>query len=257
MHKGHEREEREKQRAKAEVDRLNGVVKDSSAGNVGNPWDRRPAIPQSSASRQATPAERKQQLQKLAEMGVAVPDDFRKEMAMAGDWQVTSQRIICDISKEEADEDVKSERLAVGVRKRKFDGQEEEEEADETVVRKGWGSTTRSYPGITDDEHDLNALLSNTKALRRSDLQLEEGKHSDPAPRKDHIPAATEKGDAHDQGLVVPPIKNEDGLESAEDMGNIPAQETREAASFKSEEREQGLNVVFKKRKAKPIRCKE
>lgn len=40
--------------------------------------------------------------------------------------------------------------LNVGVRKRKLDGQEEEKEAGTTVVRKGWVSTKRGYPGFSE-----------------------------------------------------------------------------------------------------------
>lgn len=36
-------------------------------------------------TRRATPAERKAQLAKLAELGVAVPEDYRREVAIARD----------------------------------------------------------------------------------------------------------------------------------------------------------------------------
>ncbi|KAL2051925.1 hypothetical protein ABVK25_007840 [Lepraria finkii] len=165
LHKGHELEERDKQRAKDEVDRLNGVL--SGSGSKAPPWKGKSVRPAPTASMQATPADRKKQLAQLVELGVAVPEDFRKEMAMAGDWQTTSQRLIYDTVKEkEVNEDVKTGGLNIGVRKRKFESQEEEA-AGETVVRRGWGSTIRTYPGIGGDgDDDLDTLLKTTKALK-------------------------------------------------------------------------------------------
>ena len=34
-------------------------------------------------------------------MGVAIPEEFRREMAMAGDWQTLSERAIYDDVKED------------------------------------------------------------------------------------------------------------------------------------------------------------
>ena len=121
------------------MDRLNGVVSGSGPKGGSAPWERRPGIPPPSVggNQQATPADRKRQLAQLAEMGVAVPEDFRREMAMAGDWQTTSERLVYDndfVKKEDGD-DVKADGLNIGVRKRKFEGLEEEAEAGETVVR--------------------------------------------------------------------------------------------------------------------------
>lgn len=250
LHKGHEREERDKQRAKDEVDRLNGVV--TGAQDRGNPWERKPAIPQVTASTQATPADRKKQLQQLAEMGVAVPDDFRKEMAMAGDWQVTSQRIVHDNSKKAEDEDIKPERLAVGVRKRKFEGQEEEEEAGETVVRRGWGSTTRICPGANDGEDDLDALLNGTKASKW-DESTSTGKKIG---QEGHADDPNKGGHVHKGASDVPLIKRKESLDTSANPNAIPAQGEAETAFIKSEQNAQEPEVVFKKRKAKPIRQK-
>ncbi|KAJ9647885.1 hypothetical protein H2199_001661 [Coniosporium tulheliwenetii] len=132
LHRNHEREEREKQRAKDEVERLNGVV--AGAASSDPPWKRKGAVPAAAPPKQATPEERKRQAAQLAEMGVAIPEEFRREMAMVGDWQVTAERpVFPGVKKEEEDEDVKPEALNIGVRKRKFEGQEEVEEAGETV----------------------------------------------------------------------------------------------------------------------------
>lgn len=96
----------------------------------------------------------------LAEMGIAVPDEYRGEMALAGDWQVVSQKPV-DLG-QQAEE---GPSLNVGVRKRKFEGQEEEEEADETVKQKGWGSTTKEYP--SNAKKDLDALLAGSIPVKK------------------------------------------------------------------------------------------
>lgn len=258
LHKGHEREERDKQRAKNEVDRLNGVVTASGSKREGAPWERGSAIPPPTvgANQQATPADRKRQLAQLAEMGVAIPEDFRREMAMAGDWQTTSERPVYDndsVKKEEA-EDVKPGGLNVGVRKRKFEGQEEEEEAGETVVRRGWSSTTRAYPGSGGDGDDLSTLLQSTKRVTREGDNLQtprSGRLSQPEQVDSHVPTKDSE-----PGLDSPRIKGEEPADSIGVPDTISSDAVVEAPlePLKQEELSPDSGVVFKKRKAKPIR---
>ncbi|KAI4201986.1 MAG: hypothetical protein LQ350_002891 [Teloschistes chrysophthalmus] len=184
LHRGHEREERDMDRAKSEVERLNGVVAGTpTAGTLGGaPWTKQQtAIPSAPSTAKAPPAERKAQMAKLAEMGVAVPEDFRREMAMAGDWQTLAERPVWSesVKKEEGLlEDFKDFKpdptLNIGVRKRKHggEGEEEEEEEEEATTgsvarRKGWGSVVRRYPGSAadDKDDDLDALLTHNEAI--------------------------------------------------------------------------------------------
>ena len=192
-------------------------------------------------------------------MGVAIPEDFRREMAMAGDWQTTSERPIYenDFVKKEEPEDVKPGGLSVGVRKRKFEGQEEEEEAGETVVRKGWGSTIRTYPGSGGDDDDLDMLLKSTKRVIREGEGLETlgpGGSSRPEQAGTHI---ITKGSQ--SGLDSPALKQEESAGSQEVTGetisSTSAVETP-LESVKQEDNAPESGVVFKKRKAKPIRQK-
>lgn len=261
LHKGHEREERDKQRAKDEVDRLNGVVSGSGSKSGGAPWERRSAIPPPSASgtEQATPADRKRQLAQLAEMGVAVPEDVRREMAMAGDWQTTSERLVYenDFLKKEEDEDVKSGGLNVGVRKRKFEGQEEEEEAGETVIRRGWGSTIRTYPGAEGAADELKTLLKNTKRVIREGENLQASGYGRPSrpEHADSLDTTKESMPAPD----APAIKKEESAGFGGSLDTILTQRTVVEAppvSLKQEESPPDYGVFFKKRKAKPIRQK-
>ena len=251
LHKGHEREEREKQRAKDEVDRLNGVV--SGARSKAPPSETKSTIPAASASRQATPADRKKQLAQLAELGVAVPEDFRKEMAMVGDWQTTSERLIYDTVKEENSGDVKPEGLNIGVRKRKFEGQEEEE-AGEKVVRRGWGSTVRAYPG-QDDDQDLDALLMTTKILKREGA-IEGNVPTDPSSQAGGITNNSAQKDASLVAADGQLIKRENSSENVVLPDATPEKDVAEAPTIKQEDDAASTGVVFKKRKAKPIRQK-
>jgi hypothetical protein len=163
----HERTERDKERAKAEVDRLNKIT--GSGTGTASP---QPATVSStssgpsvrkSASGPLTADDQKRQWSQLAEMGIQVPDSFRAEMAMAGSWQ--------SLPKPTQDQPVEEESLSKGIRKRKLD--EEEEEAEEQVSFKSrsrttWGKTTKQYPGQSTS--DLDALLSATLPVKKDKL---------------------------------------------------------------------------------------
>ena len=233
------------------------MVSGSKSG--GAPWERKSAISPTpvSGKEQATPGDRKRQLAQLAEMGVAVPEDFRREMAMAGDWQTTSERLVYenDFMKKEGDEDVKPGGLNVGIRKRKFEGQEEQEEAGETVIRRGWGSTIRTYPGAEGDEDDLNTLLKSTKRLTREGEGLQSlgiGQLFQPE-QADSLDTTKESMPA----LDAPAIKEEESAGFGGILDTILDPRTIEAplVSLKQED-PPNSGVIFKKRKAKPIRQK-
>lgn len=161
IHKDHDIAEREKAKAKAEVDRLNGVVtgQPTSAKDTGRRIgeSERTVVKE---TQKATAEDRKRQMQQLAQMGIGVPEDFRKDMAMAGEWSTVSTRVV------QSDGDVKPDpaSLSIGVRKRKMEGDVEDEEALSTVTkRKGWGEDVRVYPGGATEstgETDIEALLN-------------------------------------------------------------------------------------------------
>lgn len=228
------------------MNRLNGLASGSTSKEEGVPWERKGAVPRPAASgtRQATLAERKQQLAQLAEMGVAVPDDFRKEMAMVGDWQTTSQRLIYDRDpvKKEEDVGVKPESMSVGVRKRKFEGQVEEEETGVTVSRKGWGSTIKTYPGAG-EEDDLDALLKKMRNAKGDDEDSGMQNMSTLSGSADGL-SAPDKGPPPDK----PPIKREESKEIGALSSGV------KVVSIKQEEDMADPGLMFKKRKAKPIR---
>ncbi|APA06679.1 hypothetical protein SS1G_04736 [Sclerotinia sclerotiorum 1980 UF-70] len=234
LHRGHEKDQREKDRAKDEVARLNGIV--SGSGEAGS--SSQACMPSASTPKPpATAAQRKQQLAQLAELGVSVPDEFRSDLAMPGEWQVTSERIIDDGNGEK-----KPDALALGVRKR--EAEDEDEEAKE-AKRKRWGTAIRTYPTENND-NDLDALLSNTgkgkgpglKAETDNGIKIEIKKEND----EDVEPPSNSKG-------AEPAVKPETEEDSKIDLNQVP-----EATEQNNEPAASG--VVFKKRKTKNIRQK-
>ncbi|RDW71914.1 hypothetical protein BP5796_07948 [Coleophoma crateriformis] len=239
LHKNHEKDEREKQRAKAEVARLNGVVAGAGSGSSTTASSSHSFSP---ASRQpATSAQIIQQREQLSELGVAIPDEFRREMAMVGDWQVTSERVI-----ESEDREKKPDAIGFGIRKRPAEDEEEEEAIE--VKKARWGSAYRTHP-VGDDEDDLDALLD--EATRKG---------KEPAVKADPEAAIKAEADSEEQ------IKAEDDTKKLSDIPQVGNADERVesdqpeaalSADLAASDAKHNLReVVFKKRKAKNIRRK-
>lgn len=185
---------------------------------------------------QATPSQRKQQLAQLAEMGVSIPEEFRGEMAMAGEWQVTSERIL------EPDSGVKIPvAVSFGIQKRP--AEEEEEEIVEAKKRR-WGSAYRLYPADEDDV-DLEALLNS--ATSKGNVTIKELKSE-----------MTEEVKEEPRDL-----QGTDGIHKATEIKReVPDEESTSTMDnplfgVKQEMMEQAVTgVIFKKRKTKNIRQK-
>lgn len=193
------------------------------------------------APRQASAEDRKKQIAQLAEMGVAVPEEYRREMALAGDWETISVR---RITPAESGKDDAENKLNIGVRKRKLENEEDEEEAQMVAQprHKGWGNTTRDYPGAGGGEDDdLDALLMNTTAVKKMDdldskTTLQSSKAEDEA--EPGTVEKTEKDPNHSDTTRMPLKKEEPDTENS-----------LEALPPGSD-----APVVFKKRKNKAAR---
>ena len=239
---------------------VSGSMSSDAAAATGAPWTRKPKVSPStdSLNQTATPAQRKQNLAQLAEMGVAIPEDFRKEMAMAGEWHTISEIPIHEdgISKREM-EDRKPDMLNVGVRKRKHEGQEDEEEDGEILVRRGWGSSTRSYPGLNErGEDDLDLLLGKTRVnTGRSGVEYKktsgENKSQDPTFVEEQI-----KREIAHSPLEGPVVKKEDPGGIGIPLPLFPSHSLLEDTTIKAENGSLEPEILFKKRKPKPIRQK-
>ncbi|KAG5972633.1 hypothetical protein E4U56_005824 [Claviceps arundinis] len=283
LHRTHDWEQREKERARREIDRLNGVVARSKLPH-GSEHPPEPAFSASSSTRQGsstTDSALKQQREQLAQMGVSIPSALLPDMAMPGEWTVTNTRVIDDHNGAGNSKD----RLAMGVRKRGGRGWEGEEEKEEQDAVRGlfkkpkrWGRDTRALEGEGEDA-ELDALLSGTVVLKgeqqQQQQQVKEEKEEDHGENSGDIKAEDEE-EKHDVSGVV---KDEQDLEG-EVLGRDAAVKAEQPAvkikreEVEEEEEEGGggggvakggeakeeilgiAPVVFKKRKAKGLRTK-
>lgn len=175
LHKKKEREERDQQRAKDEVARLNGLVGGKDASKSGS----KPSISglqnlgKTSApepSKASLAAQRKAHAEQLVAMGVTLPEELKREITGVGDWQTVSStvvessqpRTLAEIKKEEEKGASAPGALSKGVHKRKAEDEEDARDEEAAPKKKVWGSSFKSYPGAQeeDNDEDLDALLS-------------------------------------------------------------------------------------------------
>jgi hypothetical protein len=221
LHREQETELRNKSRAQAEVARLNGLVPAASkaspsvATGSGGP----PPTIEKRPEKKATLEDRKKQWEQLAAMGVALPDQARVDLAIAGDWKTVSEEVVGEVNE---DGEFKALALNKGVRKRKVDEEEEEREAAGEIItkRKGWGHTFKTFPGSKGGADDVESLLrKKTPQLGAGEIVKEENgmKREDSTEDKDvgkalqDIPTAEE---AEAQAAEAA-VKNEDDATAA------------------------------------------
>lgn len=236
LHRNHEREERDKERAQREIARLNGVVPGSSASASTSQSHIKYQPPPTTAG--SSEANLKKQREQLAELGVAIPSDFRPEMAMPGEWTVTNTRIIDD---KPPDEETKIKAKATGVRKREVTEEEkEEEDAIQGLFKKPrrWGRDSKVVQ--QEDDAELEALLNgdvlpikapreevgsgdigdsgdDTKhaVKKESAKEIKEETEEGPVKSEPHSPIQGVPASVKDEGEANTPVKTEDGDTSA------------------------------------------
>ncbi len=252
LHRGHERDEREQDRAKREIDRLNGIVSGTGSGKYDARQSGVPAAFASGSQEQGAKEQRQRQLEQLADLGVNIPDNLRRDMALAGEWSVTATRVV----KEPGDEDEKQAETskAIGVRKReleKTEEQKEEEKAMEGLFKKPkrWGRDSSTMP-TEDDEldallgRDLTRPVKNPTAGAAEDADKITEEPNEDAGKTKADGAVTEEGQDTKTG-----VKQEAGPGTAEAV--VDAAEASAATGTP-----EAPVVFFKKRKAKNIRQK-
>lgn len=258
LHKNAEQAEREKERAKREVERLNGVVSSSASSSSRKLVGAGKKQDVGGGDGKISQADRQRQLEQLAELGVAIPDELRGDMAMVGEWSVTSTRVIDDDGgggDEKKDNnggeggDEVLEGRAVGI-KRAREMTEEEKEREEALnglfsqnKRRKWGVGSKVMPEGEDE--DLDALLSGglvvvkKKEGEEKEVKEEEGGE----PKEDGQETAPLSSVPDVNQAASSEVKQELGEEKA--LSAVPAQEGSDAPA-----------VMFKKRKPKNIRQK-
>ncbi|GAB7363861.1 hypothetical protein MBLNU230_g4425t1 [Neophaeotheca triangularis] len=176
IHKAKTQEDRDKQRAKDELARVNGIVSGKKpAGGIQGAADSGGPGSKGQGERPATAAERRAQMEQLVAMGIQLPGETTKEVTGVGEWEVVSQKVIetpvydeeSDVKKEEDSKNgILESSTSTGVRKRKVEEEEEDVRDEESMSKRkqqtDWGSKFKRYPvqkkGQVDD--DLEALLS-------------------------------------------------------------------------------------------------
>ena len=255
LHRSHENEARDKERAKNEVARLQGLTSGggAGAGNSSSAFGDGPYI--RIPKPQATAADLKRQAAQLLELGIGVPDEFRGELAVPGEWQVTAQRVIAPEGVNMGSE--RAEARAMGVKKREVEVDEEEEIEKKKIKR---GPRYRQYPGAEAEDEDLDALLSQVTAPKpKEEVQAREGftsfKQEPDAPETEAVKKETVDGKdiKPDPEQVASEARVEPSLADVPHVGDASAST---GMGVKREEVAPAGGVVFKKRKAKNIRNK-
>ncbi|KAL5889685.1 hypothetical protein ACKVWC_004914 [Pyricularia oryzae] len=244
LHRGHEKQEREKERARREIERLNGVVTGGEGDNKYKSGRSAPPGrgPPQEASSSSGKEQRQAQLEQLAGMGVNIPDELRGQLAMAGEWTVTKTRVI--------DDGEGNESVARGVRKRELEKTEEEKEEENAVnglfkKPRRWGMDTRIAGG--DDGGELDALLSGSSFVVKGEKEEDEEEAAKPPLKVED----TEKGpdlEGAPQQEKPNVVKEEEDVVKKEPADEASAPHTAAEAAAPA--------VVFKKRKPKNIRQK-
>ncbi|CAK7270427.1 hypothetical protein SEPCBS57363_004096 [Sporothrix epigloea] len=279
LHRDHERQERENDEAEREVARINALVDGQSAATgarSGSTVQSRPTRPPPAKQPTQTPQTslnaHREQLEQLADLGVSIPENFRPELAMAGDWTVTETRIV--EVQEDGGDAIKGEATrSIGVRKRPRGNPDDDDDEGrnkqessyseleknelDTAVQglfkrpRQWGRdllTAGRSGGSENDGGDLDRLLSSVVAKSAAATKEEEEgdtkrKSSDGVKKEESAPDA--KGNAATTASASPKIKTESDLEAlasrVEGAGDIGAPAAEPA-------------IMFKKRKAKPGR---
>lgn len=189
-------------------------------------------------------------MSQLAEMGVAIPDEFRGDMALAGEWKVVSERVIEEDETKPKDASAVG---AVGVRKRKHneaDGDEDEEDKREFnhshLTSKGWGSAMKQYPDPnTRDDEDLDALLESTKEIKKVKPSSSSESHTNLSAKPEKDETLQQKTD---EALLPKKEEQEEDPQSNATPSAAPA------STVKKEPNEAAPGIVFKKRKPKAMR---
>ena len=232
----HERGEREKEQAKAEVGRLNKTFGGESSTTSQTDASKSSVKAQTASARKApaparTAADQQRQWEQLEQMGIKVPESRRAEMATASDWSTVSLPKPDFVA-------APSDALSIGVRKRKLDPEEQAQaeagELDEPA-RKTWGKSVRQYPGKHEDS--LDDLLAGTTVTKQE---------KDQKVKQEPDEATTEQCSS---SLEAPVLEA-----TAGDAQAIPLVKTETDTPIDESNKPEDAVPVFKKRKGKQAR---
>lgn len=189
-------------------------------------------------------------MKELEALGVALPDEARRELAMVGDWEETGRAAG---ARKMTEKEMVQVELAKQ-QKRKFEEEEKERkwnnmDEDERAMR-GFSIQTKVYPGQDEaaaGQFDPGMLFKGKKgrekapeAVKKEDDEQVKAEEEDALPREDEDIGATSVKKEQDDTAGIN-VKLEEGVEVE------VKKEDSEAAAV-------GDGVIFKKRKVKNIR---
>ncbi|KAI5819657.1 hypothetical protein BZA77DRAFT_303166 [Pyronema omphalodes] len=267
LHRNNQREIQASENAKREVARLNALV--SGTGNNSSttttatpaPTVAKPELSKGTkwgvSQRELTVEERKKQMKELEALGVAMPEEFRGDLALPGEWTTVA---IEEAPKPLSEKEMLKKELAEArkkeveeeERKRKWD----ELDHDEKEIR-AFKIQQKTYPGAdAEEEKELNfkgLFKLRGKGKKMEDEKVDSTKTVTFKVKKEEI-EEEEKGEEAKYSVVkrereeTPP-----GIDVKVEVGE------EAAAAVKKEEEEApavGSGLVFKKRKVKTMRKK-
>lgn len=244
LHRSNEREQNAASAAKREVARLNALVGGPSSTGAST-FTGPTSVYKQPAARGASEEERKRQLKELEALGVALPDEARRELAMVGDWEETSVEVRRAGEREMTEKEKVQVELA-RVQKRKFEEEEKERkwramDEDERAMR-GFSIQTKSYPGEGGEEFDPGVLFKGKGKAKETVVKEEKPK----------VEIKKEEGEVAVKEEDLPEVKKGEDVEGIQ----VKSEEGVEVKKEDSEATAVGDGVVFKKRKVKNIRKK-
>ncbi|POS83160.1 hypothetical protein EPUL_004816, partial [Erysiphe pulchra] len=224
LQRNHDKDEKDKERAKLEVARLNDIVpgkRSQVKSSLENGGQLQSHYSTSRVTNKSIVSEsqRKQNLAQLAEMGISIPSELRPDMAMPGEWEVISEHVI-DPNKVEENQ----KKTLSGSQKRAADvGQEEDEMEKEFVSKK-----KKSHWRLAEEDNDkeLNALLTTATQFKKQDIKSEitteipicNTKICQKKEQDDHVSIKSEPGD---DSKILPQLLNKEIPERSEPTNNI------------------------------------
>ncbi|KAF8423353.1 hypothetical protein EV426DRAFT_603171 [Tirmania nivea] len=256
LHRANERETVSKHAARKEVERLNALTSGkplTAAGRAGTTTTTKWA---SSSTQPVSEAEQKAQLKQLESLGVALPEEFRKEVALPGEWMATAsegaqKRGTLSSKGKQAEEDSKDAIKKEILRKRNADEEArrwEEMDEDERAIKK-FKVETKTYPGDAEDE-ELDTLLGFRKGKVPAVVKKEEVQWGASAVVKEEVQwGARVKEEVTEDGKVVKREEEDVGLFSGD--GGAAVVKPEEGV-----EKKLGDGIAFKKRKVGCLRKK-
>jgi hypothetical protein len=246
LHRNNERSQTSTANAKREVERLNNLISGggsslacpAAALSVAKPEPKK-AERWGVAKRGLTDAEKRRQMKELEALGVAMPEEFRGDLAMPGEWTTVAiiEEGVGGMGKDKLSE---KERLQKGLaemtkkeveeeeRKRKWEEMDEDEKAI-----KGFKVQTMCYPGAAGmEENDISELFDRRQRKARVAVAVKAEVKTEEETTVKVERADTPPGIQIEPGDTKVSVKEEEGAPPTDD------------------------NVVFKKRKAKSVRKK-